>query len=756
MSGFLELAQSLAMAIKSLQMYTAAHPRTQQAVAASHGQLERVLVEQERMQFVTSGGKAFVDGQVVEARSPQLTSLIRQVSERGLNGFHFERGVTVEEYLAFLEILILKPQRIGEQGGFEALLTAQGVRHIKVSQTRYEEVREGDGGEGEREMRPPAFDAAPTPPAPSPSPDSLVKVIREALLAALSGAGLRAGGSSEAPGTTASQGFLPADLSGLGPLGVQLGLGEGLPTPVQLGTLRQVLMGLSPEMQYSLLAGLATLPPHPQGLGLGVRALAGEMLAVATSSMLGKGVTWNQLRGPLQEILRPLPDREALVRALAVHLRSMGMDGGQAEVVLRRLDWEHLSLEARLLKVLEEGHLFELSHEQRLAFLRELLDLRRFDEFLRIQEILLEVLRSDLAELRLKAVQTLAGLARWAEDPGLPFEIEGPLAEALRAHFAWEADPPIHRWNADALESLLSGLVRRGDLVHAMADLAELQGLCEFQEEQLEWRNGALTQLKAGLARPDLLETAAAQMFGQDKDQLATAVYPYFEFLGAPMAQHLIARLGDEQDRTKRGRLVEAVRSLGPAALPPLMEALASPTWYLVRNALSLLGDLGDAGCTPAIVPLLRHPEPRVRRTAVRALWKLGGPAAEPHLVARLRDTDVETLQEILFVLGQMRSESALPPISELAQDKRAPERLRLQALDALAHIASPQSLPVLSELLQRKGFFASTESLPIRLGAAKALAGLGSPASQALLQKVLGSEPKGEDREALRRVVAP
>ncbi len=746
MSGFLELSQSMAMALKSLQMYTAAHPRTQEAVATSHAQLTALLAGQERMQFVASAGRAFVDGQVVEVRSPQLTSLIRQVSERGLNGFRFERGVTAGEYLAFLQVLILKPQRIEEQGGFEALLSAEGVQHIKVSQTRYEEVREGDGEEAAREERAPAFEAPPAP--PTPSPDSLVKVIREALLAALG-----TGGSAGAGGL---QNFLAADLSGLGPLGYQLGLGDGMPTPVQLATLRQVLMSLSPERQLGLLAGMATLPPHPQGLALGVKALAGEMLAVATSSMLGKGATWTQLRGPLQEILRPLPDREALVRALAVHLRSMGQDASQVENLLRHLDWEHLSLEARLLKVLEEGHLFELSHEQRLAFLRELLDLRRFDDFLRVQDILLEVLRSDLVELRLKAIQTLAGIARWAADPGLPSEIEGPLAEALRAHFAWETDPPVHRWNAEALEALLAALVQRGDLVHALADLSELQGLCAFQEEQAGWRNDALARLQAGLARPALLEAATGQIFLRDRDQLAAEAYPYFQALGEPMAQHLIGRLGGEQNRTRRGRLVEAIRSLGPAALPPLMEALGSPAWYLVRNALTLLGDLGDAGSLPPIVPLLRHPEPRVRRTAVRALWKLGGSAAEPHLVARLRDTDPETLQEVLFVLGQMRSEAALAPLAEMAQDKRAPERTRLQVLDALAHIASPAALPVLTDLLRRKGFFGGAEPLAVRLAAARALSALATPQAREQLEKILSAEPKGEDRDALQRVATP
>ncbi len=755
MNDFLQLAQSLSVALKALQMYTASHPRAQESLATAHAILERWLTDQERLQFVVSGSKAFLDGQVQDPRSPHVAALVKLVSERGVSGFVFERGVAAEELLAFLQGLATKPPKIEEQGGFEALLTAAGVRHIRVSQIRYQEVREGE--ESGVDDQAPAF--SPVPPAP-PSPDNLVKAIRDALQASLAKGALSARGSTGGNLDEGEFGFLrefhPADLSGLGPLGRELGLGDGMPTPSQLGTLRQVLMGLTPEIQLGLLAGLASLPEHPAGLALGVKALAGEILAVATSSALAKGSSWIQLKGPLQDILRPLSDRTSLVRTLSAHLRASGQDASQAEAILRHLEWEALSLEARLLKVLEEGHLFELSLEQRLAFLRELLDLRRHDDFLHIQEALLESLRSDRADLRLKAIQTLAGVARWAHDPGLPPGAEGPLAEGLRAHFAWEPEPPVHRWTTEALESLLAGLVLRGDFGHAMSDLQELEGLCAFLEEQHPWRNDALSRLRTALLRPQLLDATITRAFTLERDQMIQEVHPYLEFLGDPMAWYLVGRLGEETDRTRRGRLVEAVRSMGPTALPALMETLTSPAWYLVRNALTLLSDLGDAGCVSAIVPLLRHPEPRVRRTAVRALWKLGGPGAEPHLLARMKDTDGETMQEILFALGQLRSEGSLPQVLELAQDKRVIERLRIQALETLGHIASPKAMPVLLECLRRKGFFGGGESPAVRLAAAKALVALGTEEALAALQRIVDSEPKGEERESLRRLFQP
>ncbi len=753
MSDFLQLAQSLAVALKALQMYTALHPRAQEGLAAAHAVLSRWLAEQDRLQFVVSGAKAFVDGQVQDTRSPHVSALVKLVSERGISGFVFERGVAPEEMLVFLQGLATKPPKLEEQGGFEALLRASGVVSIKVSQTRYQEVSEGD--ESGSEGKAPAF--SPAPPV-SPSPDNLVKFIREALLTSIARGATSTSGSTNSGVDEGELGFLkgfcPADLSGLGPLGRELGLGEGMPTPGQLGTLRQVLMGLTPEVQLSLLLGLGSLPEHPAGLALGVKALAGEILAVATSTVLAQGGSWLQLKGPLQDILRPLPDRDRLVRTLSTHLRVTGLDASQAEAILRHLDWESLSLEAKLLKVLEEGHLFELSLEERLALLRELLDLRRFDEFLRIQEVLLDTLHSDRSELRLKAIQTLSGVARWAQDPGLPPGGEGPLAEALRAHFAWEPDPPIHRWTTEAMESLLVALIHRGDLGAVISDLQELEGLCAFLEDQHPWRNEALARLRDAIQRPQLLDAAILKAFALERDQMLQEVQPYIEFIGDPMARHLVGRLGEENDRTRRGRLVEAVRSMGPTALPALMDALVAPAWFLVRNALTLLSDLGDAGCVAAILPLLRHPEPRVRRTAVRALWKLGGPVAEPHLVAQMKDTDMETMQEILFALGQLRSESSLPQVTELAQDKRVIEKLRIQAMDTLGHIASPRSLPMLVECLRRKGFFGGGETQPIRLAAAKALAALGTPEAQAALQRAVDGEPKGEDRETLRRLL--
>ena len=81
---------------------------------------------------------------------------------------------------------------------------------------------------------------------------------------------------------------------------------------------------------------------------------------------------------------------------------------------------------------------------------------------------------------------------------------------------------------------------------------------------------------------------------------------------------------------------------------------------------------------------------------------------------------------------------------------------LRLKALETLGDIGSPSVIPELSELMKKKKTFFGTSSEPfeIRLGAAKALLGIGTPEARWALQKVIETESKGTERDLLQRIL--
>ncbi|MBL0313727.1 MAG: HEAT repeat domain-containing protein [Holophagaceae bacterium] len=777
MPTFIETAQALEVALKALQMYTALHPRTIKSLEAAKLSLVDWIAEKTSLHVAVAGDKVFANGVKVEGSSPHLKTLAKRFSDRMIAGFIIQKDLDDADLLAMLNLLLLKPAKIEELGGPGPILERSGITRIRVSLTRYKEVGEGGEADGDDETGPgsmeestqeaikesgeePEKDSGPEEAMSLEEaealqlsmlfgpPEQLMGIVRDAF-------GEILGAMAEGEGLALAT-LQPAFLGNLGAMGYQLGLGEGMPSATQLGVLRQVLLSLPPEAQLSLLAGMATLPGKPEGLALGIKELAPEIFSVASTTLLGQGHPWNHLQGPLQDVLRPLAERESMVRALAIHMRQLGYDGNLAESMLRRMNWEGMTLEAKVLLALEGRQLWDLSLEERLAFLRELLDQDRSEAFQRVLDRVLETLTMEDQGLRLAATQTLAGVAHWMRDPGLPQGTEGPLTQKLEAHFAVESSAPIQQAATEALSAILVALVLRGDLGSAQACMMELQDLCGIHEEIQDWRQENLDQLRERMTRSDCVERILQLLFDVDKEKMSAEIIPFLEWLGPTAAAFLMDKLGDETERQRRGRLIEALRVLGPSAADSVREALSSETWFLVRNALNLLSDIGDAGSLPDVIPLLRHGDGRVRRAAVRALWKLGGPAAESHLLGILKETDPDTKFEVLFALGQVKTAGSAPAVLELAEDRRINERLRLKALETLGDIGSPSVVTSLAELLKKKKTFfgTSSETFDIRIGAAKALHGIGTPESRWVLQKVVESESKGPERDALQRIL--
>jgi HEAT repeat protein len=809
-SAFADLAASLQKALKSQQMYGEAHPRAAGDLEALHQLFTAWLAEAPVRQVTSTETRLLVDGSPHEAGTIHTLALHRQLGERRLSGFMFLQGLRADELKAVLQLLILRPARIDEAGGAAAFLEAQGAAHVRLSQTRYLEVKEDE------ELRPVAApeDAAPAEVAAAPSPaapaavpaatapdapasavpmpgapQNLVTLVKDALrstfaerMSSDSSGSIRlphlaapgeaeaepppapAGGEGggEAPALSGFAGagmgsvlnIIPAYLGDLGPMGYNIGLGEGMPTAAQMAVLRSALESLAPESQLSMLAGMPTLPAKPQGLALGIKELAGEILGMATVALLARNVPWAHLQGVLLSILRPLNERESMARALAIHMREAGQDGDLAEALLRHVQWDAMSVEARIVQVLEEGHLYSISLEQRLAFLRDLLDKGRGDAFARVLGLVFGVAGAADEAVRLVAAQTLRGVARWTGEPGLPPEAEAALAAHLRDRLGAEAAEPVHDPLAEAAQTLLAAWVARGELAQVQGFAGALEGAAAEGAEP--WRARALGRLRARLSAPDLLAQAYPQLFLPDRDRVAQVSLPYFQWLGEDAMRYLVAALGQEKDRHWRGRLLELLRGAGPVAAGPLREALDSPAWYLARNALNLLADVGDRSSVEAMAPHLKHADPRVRMAAVRAHWKLLGADSGPVLAALLPEADGETRMEILFGLGQARAAGAAPAVLELALDRRAGEKLRLRALDTLPLLGGAPPVAALVELLQKKkGLFSGSEPFEIRLAAARSLKGIGSPEARWALQKAIEQEPKGRERDALEQILA-
>lgn len=233
----------------------------------------------------------------------------------------------------------------------------------------------------------------------------------------------------------------------------------------------------------------------------------------------------------------------------------------------------------------------------------------------------------------------------------------------------------------------------------------------------------------------------------------------------------LIAALKDRKMEVRQ-QAADALAWLDPparAAVPALVAALKDEESKVVKKACNTLAFIGDAGAAPALLETFQAGDEEVRAAAARALWHLGpkarqvmpallslaqgpidkttparvllasfGPRVVPVLVDALHDEDAARRETAAEVLGRI-GPPARPAVSELiAALKDKSSAVALTAAMALAEIDSTRARPAVPLLADSIG----------TPGAAQALANIGSDARSAVPALLAALKPRKKNSE--------
>jgi HEAT repeat protein len=135
-----------------------------------------------------------------------------------------------------------------------------------------------------------------------------------------------------------------------------------------------------------------------------------------------------------------------------------------------------------------------------------------------------------------------------------------------------------------------------------------------------------------------------------------------------------------------------------------------------------------------------------VRREALQALGLIGAPKAVGLLVKALTDEDARIRSMAAINLGKVGKKAGLVPLLEVVQSKEFQKRESSETkafFDAIGMSGSNESILVLRQLLERKSWFGRGKTDEIRIGAANALAMIGTPEAKAILMS--GKDSKDE-----------
>lgn len=189
-----------------------------------------------------------------------------------------------------------------------------------------------------------------------------------------------------------------------------------------------------------------------------------------------------------------------------------------------------------------------------------------------------------------------------------------------------------------------------------------------------------------------------------NSDPESDAIHRALEAIAGDATPALFQRLEQEVEKQQRFNLLSVLMELGAPALQFLHGQLRHPQWYVVRNAVYLMGRLPSEANFPHLAQAMKHPDARVRQEAVKAIAATPGPGATELLIEALKDPEFTLRGIAAELLARSGSRDAGPVLSGQLQAnawrlRREPEGA-LGLLRALSQLGGPEALPPIRRFL--------------------------------------------------------
>lgn len=208
----------------------------------------------------------------------------------------------------------------------------------------------------------------------------------------------------------------------------------------------------------------------------------------------------------------------------------------------------------------------------------------------------------------------------------------------------------------------------------------------------------------------------------------------------APRLQRLLRDDPDWRVRASSGRAIGrlSVRS----AVPDLVRALRDPQVEVRVVAAAALWRLPDPAAVPALIELLNDRDAAARQWGALALGVIHDPRATQALLRIVDDPESAVRIDVIRSLGRIGDSRAMAALSEVAKDDDKADEERLEAVNALASIESPDKVNALTRLL-------SVEDDRVRLRVIQALGQVGDALAIPALRRQRSDE-RGQTRSAI------
>lgn len=338
-------------------------------------------------------------------------------------------------------------------------------------------------------------------------------------------------------------------------------------------------------------------------------------------------------------------------------------------------------------------------------------------------------------------------LPNWSaapEDEGVPFAPESfnSVAEMAEAFLGGPAGrrPTIRAAILDRADRLASG--------------GDHDSVCDAVEVLLlgsELGADGPYDLARSLCRPPVIATLVRRLGEAKEPDERERALRLVGRLPDHIAPALANELSEVPPRAARRNFLDALFTMGEHAFNVSIPMLEDSRWFIVRNGVDILGEVGGPGTVDRLTPALAHPDARVRRAAVMAMAKIGGDDAGSRLLPVLEDPDAQVREAAAMAVGHLRVERAMRPLLAMLENEKSDD-VQMIVLRSLGQIADPSAVPAIEK--RALGSFFYRPATAVRIAAYRALGAMGTPHATELIRQAV-DDKNPEVAAAARALVA-
>lgn len=267
-----------------------------------------------------------------------------------------------------------------------------------------------------------------------------------------------------------------------------------------------------------------------------------------------------------------------------------------------------------------------------------------------------------------------------------------------------EKDEVYFKEVVDLLVKNTTHLIEEGDLVQVEKVTRLLVSLKEQIPPIPAKMVEILDQAIVFIGNPEYLNKIETHLNTLDEKNLSS-LSNFLRMMGVTSSSSIIDILSKAKIRKTRKILSDILVEFGKRDLGPILSRLQGSQWYVIRNLVQIIGQIGSHQAIESLNKLVQYPDERVRKEIVYSLMLIGkeNERAKDIILTFLNDHDSGIRKQVIQIIQTNKYEKAYPVLYKMISGddegiRDSEERYLI--FSALGKLGNKDLLPILKEYL--------------------------------------------------------